>query len=77
MLKAGVAYARSQGARIVEGYPTATRKPSVPDVFAFMGPVPLFEKAGFREVARRSANRPFMRKAVRPGGPGSSSKPAR
>jgi len=66
LLKAAVEYARSQGARIVEGYPTETRQPSVPDVFAFMGPVPLFEKAGFREVARRSKNRPFMRRVVRP-----------
>jgi GNAT superfamily N-acetyltransferase len=66
LLKAGVEYARSQGARIVEGYPTQTRKSSVPDVFAFMGPVSLFERVGFREVARRSANRPFLRKKVGP-----------
>jgi GNAT superfamily N-acetyltransferase len=66
LLKAAVEYARSQGARIVEGYPTETRKSSVPDVFAFMGPLSLFQKAGFREVARRSTNRPFMRKTVRP-----------
>jgi hypothetical protein len=31
-----------------------------------MGPVSLFEKAGFREVARRSKNRPFKRKVIRP-----------
>jgi len=66
LLKAAVEFARSQGARIVEGYPTETRQVFVPDVFAFIGPVALFQKAGFREVARRSKNRPFMRKVVRP-----------
>lgn len=76
LLKAAVAYAGSQGARIVEGYPTETRQSSVPDVFAFMGPVSLFQKAGFREVARRSKNRPFMRKMVRSTRRSKSSRPA-
>lgn len=66
LLQAAVDYARSQGARIIEGYPTETRQPSVPDVFAFMGPTSLFHKAGFREAARRSKNRPLMRRTVLP-----------
>ncbi len=75
LLQAAVDYARSQGARIVEGYPTETRKPSVPDVFAFMGPVSLFRKAGFQEVVRRSPTRPLMRRLVRPRGPAPASSP--
>ena len=66
LLKAAVKYARSHGARLIEGYPTETHKSSVPDVFAFMGPVSLFAANGFQEVARRSKNRPIFRRAVRP-----------
>ncbi|MBI2837218.1 MAG: GNAT family N-acetyltransferase [Acidobacteria bacterium] len=65
LLRAAVQYAGQRGARIVEGYPVVPKKGRVPDVFAFTGLVSAFEKAGFREVARRSETRPIMRRGVR------------
>jgi GNAT superfamily N-acetyltransferase len=61
LLEAAVAYARSRGAKIVEGYPVAPRQGSLPDAFAWTGLVGAFEKAGFVEVARRSPSRPIVR----------------
>ncbi len=69
LLTASVAFALSQGAIIVEGYPVDP-KPSVrggktenkfPDVFAWTGLANSFIKAGFKEVERRSEGRPIMR----------------
>ena len=37
------------------------KKDPMPDVFAWTGMASAFRKAGFREVARRSAGRPIMR----------------
>lgn len=62
LLKAAVKHARQHGARLVEGYPTEPRSGRLPDAFAFMGTVPAFSAAGFKEVARRSATRPIMRR---------------
>jgi hypothetical protein len=61
LLKGAVEYAASQGAKIVEGYPVEPKKDSMPDVFAWHGLAESFRKAGFKEVARRSETRPFMR----------------
>ena len=61
LLKAGVDYAREQGARIVEGYPVEPRKTKMPDFSAFTGLASVFRKAGFVEVLRRSETRPIMR----------------
>ena len=65
MLDAAAEYARGNGATIVEGYPVEPRKSAMPDVFAFTGLAAAFQKAGFREAARRSDTRPIMRRAVR------------
>ena len=65
LLKSAVAFAREKGARIVEGYPVAPRKGTMPDAFAYTGLVSAFEAAGFVEAARRSPTRPIMRRAVR------------
>jgi len=65
LLRGAVSYAASRGARLVEGYPTAPRG-GLPDVFVWTGLPGSFEKAGFREVARRSPTRPIMRRTVRP-----------
>lgn len=65
MLRAAVDYARSCGARLVEGYPVDKDAPSHPD-FMFFGAKSMFDRAGFKEVARRRPNRPVVRKAVRP-----------
>jgi ribosomal protein S18 acetylase RimI-like enzyme len=66
MLRAAVEYARSQGARLLEAYPVDTQEPRDPDVM-FFGAKSMYDRAGFREVARRKATRPVVRRALRPG----------
>lgn len=60
LLAAAVSLALEHGARIIEGYPIDGRGDP------FHGTLAAFESAGFREVARRVANRPFMRYVARP-----------
>ncbi|MGH2675450.1 MAG: GNAT family N-acetyltransferase [Actinomycetota bacterium] len=59
-----VDHAARNGARFVEAYPVDPDHRSYDAAEAYTGVVPLFETAGFREVARRG-KRPIMRKAVR------------
>jgi GNAT superfamily N-acetyltransferase len=61
LLRAAVAYARQQGARIIEGYPIEPKAPRMPAVFAWTGLASAFRQAGFVEVQRRSETRPIMR----------------
>ena len=61
LLEAAVAFAKKNGAKIVEGYPQELSKPQA-DAFVYHGLASMFEKAGFREVARRSPTRPVMRR---------------
>ena len=61
LIEGALAYAKKRGASIVEGYPVEPRKGSMPDAFAYTGLASSFRRAGFAEVARRSATRPFMR----------------
>jgi GNAT superfamily N-acetyltransferase len=61
LLRGAVAYAKSQGARIVEGYPVEPRSGAMPGVFAHPGTSSAFRSAGFREVARPSPTRVIMR----------------
>ncbi|HEX7846888.1 MAG TPA: GNAT family N-acetyltransferase [Chitinophagaceae bacterium] len=61
LLKAAIAFAKKNGATIVEGYPQEARKGKMPDVFAWTGLSASFIKAGFKEVERRSETRPIMR----------------
>lgn len=65
LLRAAVKYAEEQGARIVEGYPVEPKKASMPDLFAYHGLASTFRKAGFVEVAQRSATRPIMRHYIK------------
>jgi len=65
LLKAACRYARTQGARLIEGYPVAPRKGTMPDVFAYTGLPAAFAAAGFHEVLRRSPTRPIMRRRLR------------
>lgn len=60
LLRAAADYAASLGAKIVEGYPVASTK-RLPDPFVWTGTPSAFERAGFRECARRSQGRPIMR----------------
>jgi GNAT superfamily N-acetyltransferase len=61
LLKAAVDFAISKGATIVEGYPTEPTNGRMADVFAWTGIAAIFQKAGFKEVVRRSKGRPIMR----------------
>ena len=60
LLKAGVDYARSQGAKIIEGYPV---EPG-PRLYAYMGSPSTFRRAGFRDVTPAGQARPVMRYIV-------------
>jgi GNAT superfamily N-acetyltransferase len=64
ILRAAGAFAASQGARIVEGYPVEPTSPKMADVFAWTGTAAAFRAAGFEEVARGSPKRPIMRLMV-------------
>ena len=64
MLNRATTFAASKGARIIEGYPNDPDQRAA-DAFVWTGVASTFESAGFREVARRSASRPIMRKALR------------
>jgi GNAT superfamily N-acetyltransferase len=60
LLRAAADWARSEGARILEGYPTDPAKPQ-PAAFVWTGLEAAFRAAGFSEAARRSPTRPIMR----------------
>ena len=60
VLKAAVDFARSRGATIVEGYPQDLDQ-KLPPAFVWTGLFPIFARAGFQEVARRSPKKPIMR----------------
>jgi GNAT superfamily N-acetyltransferase len=53
IITAAVEFARNRGASIVEAYPVDASSPS----YRFMGFVPMFEAAGFREVGRAGSRR--------------------
>jgi GNAT superfamily N-acetyltransferase len=61
LLRAAVAYAKQQGATVVEGYPVEPKAGRTADVFVYTGVASTFLKAGFVEVLRRSETRPIMR----------------
>ena len=58
-------FARDQGVRMLEAYPVDKPERSHDD-FMFFGSRSLYERAGFREVVRRSPTRLVMRRALRP-----------
>jgi GNAT superfamily N-acetyltransferase len=65
LLAAALDHARDNGVRIVESYPVDKQERSHDD-FMFFGSRSLYEKAGFREVVRRSPTRVVMRRGLRP-----------
>jgi GNAT superfamily N-acetyltransferase len=65
LLRSAIAYARSQGARLLEAYPVDKKEPSHAD-FLWFGAKTMFDRAGFKEVARRRETRPVVRRALRP-----------
>jgi len=64
MIEAAAEFAQANGASIVEGYPVQPSNERAPDPFIWTGTASAFQKAGFKEVARRSATRPIMRREV-------------
>jgi GNAT superfamily N-acetyltransferase len=64
LLKGAIDYARSRGAKLLEAYPVDKDEPSHPD-FMFFGVKRMYDRAGFKEVARRRETRPVVRKALR------------
>jgi predicted GNAT family acetyltransferase len=61
LVKGGIAYARANGARVVEACPIDGRTGNID---AYVGLMSVFERAKFKEVARRKANRPLMRRRL-------------
>ena len=57
LLKAGLDYVRSQGARIVEGYPVDPGS----RLYTYMGSSVTFRKAGFRDVTPKGQQRKVVR----------------
>jgi molybdopterin synthase catalytic subunit len=64
LLEAAARHAAAHGATLLEGYPIAA-KSRQSAAFVWTGLASAFEVAGFEEVARRSATRPVMRRALR------------
>jgi GNAT superfamily N-acetyltransferase len=64
LIEAAAAYARRNGARLLEAYPVDPDHPTVRGDQAFTGLLPTFLKAGFRVAARRSARRVIVRRAL-------------
>jgi GNAT superfamily N-acetyltransferase len=62
LIEAAVDYARQQGGRIVEAYPTVPQDGPLAPVSSFMGVPSVFQRAGFVECARPSRSRMIMRR---------------
>lgn len=61
LLKGVIGYAKAQGIKILEAYPTIPTTETLPDSFAWIGLFKSFERAGFETVDRTSKNRPMVR----------------
>jgi ribosomal protein S18 acetylase RimI-like enzyme len=66
LLKGAVAYARKQGATLVEAYPVDKASRSN-DASVWFGAKSMYDKAGFKVVARRKPQRPVVRRRIGPG----------
>jgi len=64
LLEAAVDFAADHGAASVEGYPQDTAGAKKHANEMFVGSMSMFREAGFEEVARRSAQRPIMRRQL-------------
>ena len=63
LLAAAINWAGRHGARIIEAYPIEPKNNLKKSTF-YTGVVPVFRRAGFVEVCRRSQRRPIMRKTI-------------
>jgi len=64
LLDAAVRYAAEHGARLIEGYPVDTGGARIASANAYMGTLGMYQRAGFREVERRRANRASVERAI-------------
>ena len=64
LLDAAVELAAAGGAEAVEGYPKDTAGGRRHANELFVGSLPMFRRAGLKEVGRRSPTRPIMRRAL-------------
>jgi GNAT superfamily N-acetyltransferase len=62
MLIAAMKHARRQGARILEAYPVDETSPS----YRFMGLMPMYAEAGFREIGHEGSRRHIMQCELHP-----------
>lgn len=60
LLQGAVEHVKSQGGKIVEGYPVDVQK-DMPAAFIYTGTASVFQQAGFKEVARNTPTRPIFR----------------
>jgi GNAT superfamily N-acetyltransferase len=60
LIDAAAAYAKRNGATVLEAYPVDPGSPS----YRFMGYVPTFEAAGFKEIGRAGTRRHVMRRSL-------------
>jgi len=65
LLRAAEAYAAQHGATLLEGYPVECGDRRLTGDGGYTGIASTFRAEGFREVARRRADRPIMRRALR------------
>jgi GNAT superfamily N-acetyltransferase len=63
LLEGAVAFAKKRGAKLVEGYPM-DRQDRPRDDAMWFGTKSMFDRAGFKEVARRKPRRPIVRKRL-------------
>lgn len=63
LLEAAVNYARSKGVATLEGYPVDKAERSLGEQL-WWGAKPIYDRAGFREVARRKPSRPVVRRSL-------------
>lgn len=68
LLAAASEFARRNGARYLEGYPNVNVAEKQPAAFVWSGFESTFQRAGFSEIARRTAKRPIMRRPLDPSG---------
>lgn len=65
LIHAAISYGKLHGAEVIEAYPAVPYDRSVPGAFLWTGVPSAFEKAGFREVVRRSKWKRMMRYSVK------------
>jgi GNAT superfamily N-acetyltransferase len=61
LLKGVIKYAKENGIKVIEAYPTIPTTETLPDSFAWIGLFKSFDRAGFEIADRTSKNRPMVR----------------